>query len=99
SLVKARAPDRIVSPRIATGHRYRAASWLQAPLGPAHEAARRVRLVELERVEMLSPHPARALQVLVEEAHHRAEGMHHQAPADETGRVRQAVGVAAGGRK
>src|SRR5205807_264083 len=99
TLVKARAPDRIVSPGIAACHRYRAASWLQTPFGSAHEAARRVRLVELERVEMLSPHSARALQVLVEEAHHRAEGVHHQAPADQTGRVRQAVGVAAGGRK
>ncbi len=40
---------------------------------------------------MLSPHAVRAAEVFVEQADDRAERMHHQPPADEARRVRQAV--------
>ena len=97
--VKARAPDRVVAPRIAAGHRDRPAGRLQAPLGPAHEAARGVGLVELQRVQVLAPHAVRAAEVFVEQADDRAEGMHHQPAADEAGRVRQAARKLAAGRE
>ena len=60
--MKALAPDRIVSPGIAAGHGHGTAGRLQAPLGPAHEAARRVRLVKLQRVDVLAFTPFELVQ-------------------------------------
>src|SRR5262245_42777802 len=98
--MKSFAPDGVFrSPRVRARHRERPACGLESPLGPAHEAARRIRLVELERMQMLPPHPVRAPEVIVEQTHDRSEGMKHQPPADQAGGIRQSVGKPYGGRE
>ena len=61
----------------------------EAPLGAAHEPARRVGLVELVGDDLRPgvPHPRR--QRLVERARDRRERMHHEPAADEPGAVGQ----------
>src|SRR6185369_379673 len=86
AVVKTGPPNRILfAPGIAARHGYRSAGRLEAPFGSADEAAAGVGLVELERMQVLSPRAVRAAQIVVEEAHDGTEWVHHEAATDEVG--------------
>ena len=96
-VLEALAPDLVLgAPGVGAGHRERAAGRLQAPLGAAHEPARGVGLVELERVDELAPRALPGAEVLVEDADDGPERVHHQPLADEARGVRQLRRAAAG---